>query len=162
MKTKFTIKAFLPLILLIVIPTLFIKTVFLIFNDSYYDGTIFPKIFLPGILILSFLAIFFGEIKQKFISVEFTPHEIIMKRFMGLQTKSYKVSTIEGWKYSYISTRGGSYEYLYLYKDGQKVVKLSQFYHKNYDEVKYYVRTLFKNLGYEKFSYKDEFKEAFK
>ncbi|REC43360.1 hypothetical protein [Chryseobacterium pennipullorum] len=162
MKTKLTLKAYLPLLLLIVIPILFIKIIFQIFNDPYYENTLFPKIFLPGIFILSFLAMFFGEIKHKFISVEFTPHEIIIKRFMGLQTKSYKVSTIEGWKYSYLSARGGTYEYLYLYKNGQKVVKISQFYHKNYDEVKRYVKTVFQSLGYEKFSYIDEFKEAFK
>lgn len=162
MITRFTIKAFLPLILSVIIPILFVKISFQFFNDPYYENTLFPKIFVPGILILSFLITFFGEVKAKFISVEFTQHEIIVKRFLGLQTKSYEVTAIEGWKYSHISSKGATYEYLYLYENGQKAVKLSQFYHKNYDEVKRYVKAAFKDLGYEKFSYIDEFKEFFK
>lgn len=133
-----------------------------IFSDPYYDDKLFPKIFLPGILVFSFIVIFFGEIRTKYISVEIQKDQIIEKRFFGLQTKSYRCSEIDGWKYSHLPSKGGTYEYLYLYKNGHKTIKISEFYHRNYAEVKSYIKTQFKYLGYEKFSYIDEFKETFR
>ncbi|WP_185289354.1 hypothetical protein [Chryseobacterium lactis] len=161
MKTKFTIKSIFPLLLFPAIIYSVINVSLLLFTDSYYDDKLFPNIFIPSILIFSSLIIF-GEIKTKFISVEITQNEIIVKRFLGLQKKKYLLSEIEGLKYSIISSKGGTYEYLYLYKNGNKIVKISQFYHRNYDEVKKFTKTKFKNLGYESFSYRDELKEIFK
>lgn len=162
MKTKFTIKSVLILPVLIGLVYGMIRIFPSIFSDPYYDDQLFPKIFLPGILIFSFIVLFFGEIRTKYISVEIKKDEIIEKRFFGLQTKSYLFSEIEGWKYSHLSSKGGTYEYLYLYKDNHKIIKISQFYHLNYTDVKNYIESKFKYLGYEKFSYLDELKETFR
>lgn len=81
---------------------------------------------------------------------------------MGLKTETYKFSEIEGWKYSHLTSRGGTYEYLYLYQDNKKIIKISEFYHKNYLQLKNKVQENFKSLGYEQFSLLDEFKEIFR
>lgn len=161
MKTKFTIKSIFTVPILFGLVYAMISVLPSIFTDPYYDDKLFPKIFLPGILVFSFIAIFFGEIRTKYISVEINTDEIIEKRFLGLQMKSYRCSEIEGWKYSHLPSKGGTYEYLYLYKDGRKIIKISEFYHRNYADVKSYVKTQFRDLGYEKFSYFDELKETF-
>ncbi|MGG1921802.1 hypothetical protein AB1278_08320 [Chryseobacterium sp. NRRL B-14798] len=161
MKTKFTFKVFLPALLLIAFFYVIILVIPGIFITENYNTPLFPRIFIPSILIFSFVVLF-GEVRTKCISITINKNDIVAKRFFGLLTKTYKISEIEGWKFSYLTGKGGTYEYLYLYKDGNKVVKISQFYHKNYFQVKNYIQGNFKHLGYEKLSYTDEFKEIFK
>lgn len=161
MKTKFTFKAFLPALLLIPFLYLIISVIPGIIITENYSTPLFPRIFIPSILIFSFLIVF-GELRTKCIIITINKNDIIVKRFFGLLTKTYKFSDIEGWKYSHLTGKGGTYEYLYLYKGGMKVIKMSQFYHKNYFQIKNYIQGNFKYLGYEQLSYIDEFKEIFK
>lgn len=161
-KTRFTIKSLLAWILSIAIIFLIFQILPGFFQDPYYEGNLFAMIFLPCILIFTFIMLFFGEIRTKCIILEIHPNEIVVKRFLGLQTKSYSFSEVEGWKYSHLSSRGGTYEYLYLYQNGNKIAKISQFYHQNYDTVKNEIQAKFNYLGYEKFSFMDELKEIFK
>ncbi len=69
--------------------------------------------------LFSFVLLFFGEIRTKLIIVELLKNEISVKRFFRLQSKSYKKSEFSGLKYSHLMSKGGTYEYLYLYK-GEK------------------------------------------
>lgn len=131
------------------------------FNDPYYDDKLFPKIFIPSLVFFSFIYLVFGELRTKIIIIKIQPNEIIIKRFFGLKTEVYKNSEINGWVISYLTAQGGTYEYLYLKKGKRKVIKISQFYHKNYFQLKKEIKGKFKDLGYEKFSFIDEFKEIF-
>lgn len=161
MKTKFTFKAYLSPLLLIPFLYLIISVIPGIIITENYSTPLFPRIFIPSILIFSFLIVL-GELRTKCISVIISKNEIVVKRFFGILTKIYTISEIEGWKYSHLTGKGGTYEYLYLYKAGNKVVKISEFYHKNYFKIKNHIQGNFKYLGYEKLSYIDEFKEIFK
>lgn len=162
MKTKFTYKVILPHLLLFPFLYLIILIIPGIFIPNENDITpLFPRIFIPSILIFSFILVL-GELKTKCINVTINKNEIVVKRFFGIFTKTFNLSEIDGWKYSHLTGRGATYEYLYLYNSGNKVVKMSQFYHKNYFQIKNHIQGNFKYLGYEKFSYIDEFKEIFK
>ncbi|MGR3856820.1 hypothetical protein [Chryseobacterium indologenes] len=161
MNTKFTFKAFLPALLLIACLYIIISIIPGIFITKNYNTPVFPRIFLPSILIFSFVVLF-GEVRTKCIKITINKDTIVVRRFFGLLTKTYKTHEIEGWKFSHLTGKGGTYEYLYLYKEGNKVVKISQFYHKNYFQIKNYIQGNFKYLVYEKLSYTDEFKEIFK
>ncbi|MCT2407489.1 hypothetical protein NZD88_08060 [Chryseobacterium antibioticum] len=161
MKTKFTIKSLLPSILSIAFLFLVVLTLPTFFRDPYYEKNLFA-IFFPFLFTFSFIVLFFGEVRTKCIILKINRNEIIIKRFWGLQTKSYQFSEIEGWKYSHLTSKGGTYQYLYLYKNGSKIAKISQFYHVNYYQIKNQIQAQFKYLGYEKFSYIDEFKETFR
>ena len=44
----------------------------------------------------------------------------------------------------------------------KKIIKISEFYHKNYLQLKNKIQENFKSLGYEHFSLLDEFKEIFR
>lgn len=162
MKTKFTFKALLVYILSFAFLYLFILIIPGIFNGEDYSTPLFPKIFIPSIITFSFIMLVFGEIRTKCITLIIEKNKITVKRFFGLLTRSYKISEIEGWKYSHLTGKGGAYEYTYLYNNGNKVVKISQFYHRNYFQIKNHIQGNFKYLGYEKLSYIDEFKEIFK
>ncbi|WP_144283259.1 hypothetical protein [Chryseobacterium echinoideorum] len=69
---------------------------------------------------------------------------------------------INGWKYSRVVYRGNIYEYLYLYKEGNKIAKISQYYHRNYSKVKNKIQNDFKYLGYEKPSLIQNLKDIFR
>jgi hypothetical protein len=101
-------------------------------------------------------------LRTKFIIIEIEKNEIKIKRFLGLKTETYRFSEIKGWKNSHLTSNGGTYEYLYLYKNNKKIIKISEFYHKNYLQLKNKIQLDFESLGYEQFSFLDEFKEIFK
>lgn len=100
--------------------------------------------------------------ENKLIIVIFDDGRIVVKKLMGLlPAVTYVSSEIDGWKHSLLPSQGGSYEYVYLYRNGKKIAKISEFYHRNYEDVKQYVSQKYKDLGYEKLSYIAEFKEMF-
>lgn len=161
MKSKFTIKSYLVLILILASLYLLFIIVPAFFGNPFYEDKLFPKIFVLGLIIFTVSYLVFGELRTKYINVELNKNEIIVKRFFGLKAERYRVSEIEGWKYSLLPSRGGTYEYLYLYKNNKKQIKISEFYHKNYKQLKSEIQAQYKSLGYEKFSYLDELKEIF-
>ena len=161
MKSKFTIKSYLVLILILASLYLLFIIVSAFFGNPFYEDKLFPKIFVLGLIIFTVSYLVFGELRTKYINVELNKNEIIVKRFLGLKAERYRVSEIEGWKYSLLPSRGGTYEYLYLYKNNKKQIKISEFYHKNYKQLKSEIQAQYKSLGYEKFSYLDELKEIF-
>lgn len=162
MRTKFTIKSYFVILLTCAFAFFVVKITYIFLYDPYYDDKLFPKIFVPTLISFSFLYLLFGEIRTKNIIVELENKEIKVKRFFGLKIDFYRFSEIEGWKYSNLTSKGGTYEYLYLYNfNNKKIIKISEFYHSNYLEVKDFVKANFKSLGFDELSYIDEFKEIF-
>ena len=85
-----------------------------------------------------------------------------MRRFLGLgHVKVYNFSEFEGYKISILPSESQEYEYLYLLINRKKVIKISQFYHSNYSEIKEVIVKKTKNLGKESFSLITEVKEIF-
>lgn len=117
-----------------------------------------------GLFLISFTWIWLllGELRTKAIAVKFEADVLSIKRFMGLvPAGSYYLVEFDGYKTCLLPSKTGYYEYLYLIKDGRKRVKLSQFYHSNYSELKRFVAKELKFLGKENFSYCRELKEVF-
>lgn len=161
MTTKFKLKAFFPLLC---IPPI----IFGLVNYIYFalDKTMpTPPLFgLPLILLLTFtlLWLFFGEFRTKMIKVVLNDDHLLINKFGGLSiAKKYFYKDLDGFKTSILRSRGGDNEYLYFIKDNKKVGKISDFYHKNYLELKTEISSKLDDLGIEKFSYKDELKETF-
>ena len=96
------------------------------------------------------------------IKVVLNDDHLLVKSFGGLATaKKYLYKELDGFKTSTLRSRGGDNEYLYFIKSNNKVGKISDFYHKNYLELKREISSKLDDLGFEKFSYKDELKETF-
>lgn len=136
-----------------------------IIGDVFYN-TIMPAYFY---FIISFFVIFvwiwviFGELRQKVISVEVGYDHVVIKRYMSLGSpKTFYFNEIDGFKTSDLPSRGAVYEYLYIMAGGKKIAKMSQFYHKNYTDIKeMLISEKVKNLGYEEYSANRELKEIF-
>jgi len=158
MKSKFTLKTYIVILLLFAVIFAIIKAILTFFLNPYYDDKIFPKIFVPSILILLFLI---GELRRKIVIIKIENNQFEIKKFFGLKVETYKFSEIKGWKHSLQKTKGRTYEYLYLYRNDKKIIKISNFYHKNYSNLKNEIKNKIKCLGYEPFSLIDELKEIF-
>jgi hypothetical protein len=115
-----------------------------------------------GLLSFTWLWLSLGELRTKAVAVKLEDGFISIKRFMGLVPSGvYKLKEFDGYKTCLLPSRSGYYEYLYLMKDGKKQVKLSQFYHSNYSELKRFVTKEVTFLGKENFSYRKELIEIF-
>ncbi|MEZ5037207.1 MAG: hypothetical protein R2760_06930 [Chitinophagales bacterium] len=160
MKSKFTIKTYFVIILLFAVIFLTLKVIPTFFDNPNYNDKIFPKIFVPSMLLLTLLFLI-GELRTKIVMIKIENNQFEIKKFFGLKVETYKFSEIQGWKYSFQTSKGGTYEYLYLYKNDKKNIKLSEFYHKNYSNLRNEIENKIKYLGYEPFSFIDEFREIF-
>lgn len=114
-------------------------------------------------LILVWIWLVYGELRTKAVAVYVAFDYFTVKGYLGLgPEKTYYFNEVDGYLTAILPAKGTSYEYLYIVKGGKKVIKLSQFYHSNYAELKDTISsTNIKDLGYEDFSYGRELKEIF-
>jgi len=124
----------------------------------------------PPFGIIVFLAFFifaliwlvFGELRTKVIKVQIEDEKVIVSNYLGLGIpKMYSLLQIDGFETTLLPSKYNMYEYLYLIQKGKKVVKLSQFYHKNFADLKNTLNEKIPNLGQKGFSLIQEVKEIF-
>lgn len=114
-----------------------------------------PALFLAGLII-------FGELRKRAIQVMIDNETITVKRYLGWgKEELHFLNSFDGYYVTDLRSRYGSYEYLYLVKDGKKVIKLSGFYHKNYLELKAALARRVKYNGYLPYNFFREMKEFF-
>jgi len=159
MKSKFTLLYYLLTLLIVVFVYITISLIPKLFSDPDYDGIIFPKIFLPAIVIFTLFFLIMGELKNKCTELYLENNEVRVKRFWGLQERIIKNSEIDGWKLSHQIYNHKQREFILIIKNNKTVAIISQPYHKNYFEIKLQIADKFKYIGYEKFSYIKDFKK---
>ncbi len=85
--------------------------------------------------ILSFLI--FSELRDKAIKLKLDDKTISIKNFIGLGKEiKYNFKEFDGYKFSLLSTEEKEFEYLYLLIAGKKIIRVSEFYHSNYADIK--------------------------
>lgn len=103
-----------------------------------------------------------GELRTKVIKVELDSNQISASNYFGLGTKKlYSFSEFEGFQTALLPSKYSTYEYLSLVKDGKKVIKLSQFYHSNYSDLKHALIGKVPNLGQRGYTLLQEVREIF-
>lgn len=107
--------------------------------------------------------IFFGELRTKAVKVELRDNEITCSGYLGLgKKKVYYWKEFNGFETSLLPSQFNTYEFLYLLVNGKKKIKLSEYYHSNYAELKELLMSRVNDLGQKKFSFQVEVKEIFK
>lgn len=158
--STFKFRAYIPLGLFLLVTSLII----------YFTKYFIEKPDLPILAILAFLSLFLfiwiwlllGELRTKAIKVEINEQNIYVQNYLGLGIrKSYKLLQFDGFETALLSTQYGTYEYLYLIKNQKKIIKISQFYHANYEELKASISKKCKYLGINPFKMSQELKEIF-
>ena len=161
-QSKFTVWTYVLFITSLFLLSIVFILLSLLFEDPSTGTTIV-------ILICSLLFIFiltwlvWGELRTKAIKISIESGKIKTRNYAGLgNEKIFLISEINGYKTSLLPAAYRDYEYLYLFVNDQKVIKLSEFYHKNYSVLKEYIVSNCKQLDSEKFSLKKEIGEIFK
>ena len=104
----------------------------------------------------------FGELRTKVLRLNIDENEVLSSNYFGLgNTKKFSFDQLEGYKVSLVPAYIGTYECLYLMAKNKKVVKISAYYYRNYNDLKKIVEKNLKYLGSEHFEHLREFKEIF-
>ncbi|MGZ3944443.1 MAG: hypothetical protein ACXVJB_05845 [Mucilaginibacter sp.] len=161
MISKFSWKAYLPAF---IIAVLFAVLVFvgIIMLDPAAAKLILPitPLFLFPVLALVWLI--YGECRMKIIRVELNLDHLIIRRYFGLaKPVTWYYADLTGFTLTILPAQNTAYEYLYIKSGDKNIGKLSEFYHKNYRDLKGDLQTRLKDLGYVDFSYLREVKEIF-
>lgn len=115
-------------------------------------------------LLVSFFLVWlvWGEMRTKILKIIIENDRIVVTSFQGLgNSKVFYFSEIEGYSTIVLPSEYEDFEYLYIIKNGRKVIKISDFYHANYQDLKNEISKRCKNLGAQKFSILKEFKDIF-
>lgn len=160
MKSKFTIRTLLIPILIIAFTAV---SIFILITNLpiKIENIRWIDVYMSFLFLFLWILLVFGELRTKIITVSLLKNHIEKKNYFGLKRK-YNYADFDGYQTSILTSKGGSFEYLYFIKDDQKNIKLSEYYHKNYFDLKNEIATHLKNLGDIEFSYIDELKENFK
>jgi hypothetical protein len=124
--------------------------------------TALAKFMFFGFFTFIWIWLVFGELRTKLVKVGIQDDKVTVTNFLCLGFKKvYTFSKFEGFETSLLPSNYGNYEHLYLIDNGRKKVKLSQFYHGNYLDLKNLLTSKLRNLGHRSFSYIQEVKEIF-
>ncbi|MEO6851291.1 MAG: hypothetical protein ABI166_11695 [Mucilaginibacter sp.] len=146
--------------------SIFTGLLLLCFLADVIWNNIMPAYFyfiISGAVIFVWTWVVFGELRNKVISIEIGYNSITIKRYLGLgPSKVYYFEQLDGYKTSILASRAVEYEYLYIMAGDKKIAKLSEYYHKNYKELKEMLTNeKFKDLGFEDYNSTREIKEIF-
>ncbi len=118
-------------------------------------------VYMSFLFLYVWIFLVFGEFRNKIIVISLYNNEIKKKNYLGLKRK-YNYKDFDGYQTSILTAKGQSYEYLYFIKDNKKIIKISEYYHKNYFDLKNEISAHLFFLGEVKSSLIDEIKEIFK
>lgn len=161
MKSRFRFWSYLMLACFLAMTYILLMLIYVVFykQAKETDTIIVLVIFF---FLFVWLWLFFGEIRTKAISVHLNNEGIRYKKYLGVGfSQTFKWVDFEGYKTCLVPSKGRSYEYLYLIINGKKVIKVSEFYHSNYSEMKKYVAARVSYLGKEDYRYLSDIKEIF-
>lgn len=118
---------------------------------------------LQGILILMVtICLIFGEARRSITKIEINGNNISVSNYFGFgKKKTYNLSEMEGFTRSVLQGRGGNYQYTYLIKNNHRIIRVSEFYHKNYQSLVSCIYKRCKFLGDKQVSLIREAKEIF-
>ncbi len=134
MRSKFRYTAY---IVALVSVLLFILLVTFLRKYVDSDVPLWKTFLITAFFLFIWIWMFFGELKSKIVSVDMDCDSIRIKKFLGVGTlKEYQIDEISGFKTSTLRSKGGAYEYLYLMVDNKKIGKISEYYHRNYKDLK--------------------------
>ncbi len=160
-KSKFRIWAFFTLLIAIFCTGLLYLIITKIFLSSVEkpSATIYGCTFFLG---FTWIVLIFGELRRRAITIIIENDMIKTRSYFGLgSTRVFSIQEFDGFITSTLPSQSGTYEYLYLIKGDKKTITISQFYHKNYSEMKNIISSKIKNIGFQRFNVLAYFKDIF-
>ena len=118
-------------------------------------------VYMSILFLFTWIYLVFGIFRTQIIEITIENKQIEKKNYLGFKQK-YDFQYFDGFQTSIVNSKSGSFEYLFLVKDNQKIIKISTAYHKNYSELKDKISINLKDLGRIQFFYFNECREVFK
>lgn len=158
--SKFRGKVAGPIVILVTIAGL-VTLISFVWTENPEAPWLPMMVFYVPMAVLALMMIF-GELRRRTIKVTIDNETITVRRYLGWgREELHFLNTFDGYHVTNLQSRYGSYEYLYLIRDGRKIIKLSEFYHKNYQELKEAIAQRVKFRGYVIYNWLREMKEFF-
>lgn len=116
------------------------------------------------ILFLLFVAYFWlTEFRTRAYKMSINNDVISVRNFFGLgKYEVFDLKKLDGFETSIQSGKSGSFEFLFILKNGKRVACISDFYHSNYGELKKSIVEKLSYFGEKKYSFKEEYSQMFK
>ncbi len=160
LKSKFKFRALSVPILIIALTT--ISIVILTENlPMRIEQIRWIDVYMSILFLFTWIYLVFGIFRTQIIEITIENKQIEKKNYLGFKQK-YDFQYFDGFQTSIVNSKSGSFEYLFLVKDNQKIIKISTAYHKNYSELKDKISINLKDLGRIQFFYFNECREVFK
>jgi hypothetical protein len=161
-RSRFRFQALLPMIFLLPFAIGFIAGV-LLMNWGSETMAIVIYIFIIVFLSLVLAWAVFDEVRTKAIKVIIGKNQISVRGYFGFGSETtYFLSDFDRFITSQVPTKYRTFEYLYLLKDNKRLIKLSEYYHKNYEELKQAISEEVDYSGDQPFRMSQEVKEMFR
>lgn len=126
------------------------------------DPPVVPFLIAALIFGFIFLYVLLFELRTKALKIRIDSGSLSIKNFVGFGVEnSYHLNDFEGYVTSIIKTKYNAYEYLFLVKGRKRVNVGSEYYHKNYLEIKTVISNHLKFLGNEKYGFKRVVQDLF-
>ncbi|WP_121198570.1 hypothetical protein [Mucilaginibacter gracilis] len=154
-KSKFSIASYLTIAGVVLIIVSSVLTIVTQVNDGSLD--LIGEFIVFGWIVFY---IIWWEVRNKIIVIKIHEQRITVKS-LGI-TKSYILSNFDGYKLAEVHSKTKSYEHLYLFKNGKRMVLISSFYIANYKQFKDYIVYESTYLGIEPYGFINEFVQGFK
>lgn len=130
-------------VFLAVVLSIFPIFIFLICFIAPNAGNIVPVLFM-----LFFTYFILTEFRKRACKITINSENIELRRFFGLgKYEIYDFKRLDGFITSFQSGRSGTFEFLFVIKNGKRAACVSSFYHTNYDELKEVLKMKLIDLG---------------
>jgi len=163
-KSKYKAWVFLPVFLLILVSGLLCLIICKIVSKENVSIENLPSVVyvVVGLLLFILTWLLFGELRKRSISVAINNSSITRKNFIGFGSpKVFDLNEFEGFVTMLVPSTWEDYEYLYLLRQNHKAIILSEFYHKNYQELKREISNKVTFLGNKPFTLMEVIKNIY-
>lgn len=118
---------------------------------------------LPILFLLFVVYFWLTEFRTRAHKLTIDNDTVCVNRLFGLgKSVFFDLKTLEGFETSIQSGKSGSFEFLFVIKNGKRVACISAFYHSNYDELKKILEKKIINFGEKEYNFKREYNQMFK
>ncbi|PQJ11091.1 hypothetical protein CJD36_014075 [Flavipsychrobacter stenotrophus] len=126
------------------------------------DHRVLPVVIFAASITIACIILFWLPLKRKAVKIVISDDTIIVSSFLGIGPKhEFLLSAFTGFVYFDDNYQNYSFQRLYLLINQQKVVGLSGFYHKNYNELKQTLSQKVPDHGVTIYNFSDELIDAF-
>lgn len=122
----------------------------------------FPVVTLAAFIAMIASILFWLPLRKKAVTIVITDNEIVTRSFLGIgSARRYPLSAFTGFVYFNDRYKDDKFERLYILINDKKIIGISGFYHKNYNQLKQILSQTIPDLGLTTYSRTDELLETF-